>query len=96
MLLLDLMLQETDWHSGGMFMGVHWAWWAFVLFGVAVVLWAFARVIADRAATKKDAARQRQAEADLRARYDRGEITEEQLTTQLAALLGIGPPHGAR
>jgi uncharacterized membrane protein len=97
MFLRLVMIQEASWHRDGMFMGgVHWAWWLFIIVGVAVVLWAFARVLSDRAATKKDAARMRQAEADLHARFERAEISEEQLTSQLAALLGTGTPHGER
>ena len=90
------MIQEASWYRGGMLMGAHWAWWLFIIVGVVVLLWAFARVVADRDATTKNAARLREAEADLRARFEHGEISEEQLTSQLAALLGIAPPHGAR
>jgi uncharacterized membrane protein len=97
MFLRLVMIQEASWHRDGMFMGgVHWAWWLFIIVGVVVLLWAFARVVADRDATRKNAARLLQAEADLRARFESGEITEEQLTSQLAALLGIGPTQGAR
>ena len=96
MLLTILIIQEAAWHRGGMFMGVHWAWWLFITFGVVVLLWGFVRLVADRAATKRDAARLRQAEAELRARFARGEINEEQLANQLTTLLGIGPARGAR
>ena len=89
-----LMIQTPEWHRGGMFMGVHWAWWLFILLAVVVLVWAFARVVADRAATRRNAERMRQAEAELRARYEHGEITEQQLTSQLAVLLGIDPRAG--
>lgn len=90
MLFELLIIQLPEWHRRGMFMGVHWAWWLFILLAVVVLLWAFVRLTADRAATRRNAAEMRRAEADLHARFERGEITEEQLTSRLAELLGIG------
>ena len=78
-------MQEV-WHRQGLFMGMHWAWWLFWIAAGLMVLWAFWRLFADRREARREVARVRQTEADLRARYARGEIDQDQLIEGLTSL----------
>ena len=81
------------WHREGMFMGMHWAWWFFWIAAILIILWAFYRLVADREAAKREAARLREMEAVLRARHARGEIDDHELAHELMALLTAGTRH---
>lgn len=81
------------WHRQGMFMGMHWAWWLFWIAAILIILWAFYRLVADREAAKREAARLREQEAAVRARHARGEIDDEALARELMALLTVGTQH---
>lgn len=76
-----------DGHHTGMYMGLHWIWWlVWVGIGAALV-WALARMLA----TPADSGPPSEPEGDsaddiLRARYARGEITEDELRERRRAL----------
>lgn len=87
MLTLTMLVQMQEvWHRQGLFMGMHWAWWVFWIAAGLVVLWAFWRVFADRREARREVARVRQAEAELRAKHARGEIDQDQLVEGLTSL----------
>lgn len=75
-----------SWHGGGLFMGMHWLWWAFWTVLLLVVLLAFWRIGADRAATRRAVREEEQAEAVLRRRFADGEIDEEEYARKLKVI----------
>lgn len=75
-----------SWHDGGLFMGMHWAWWVFVAATLVVVVWAFWIACAERGATQRKRANAEAAEEALRQRFARGEISEEQFGDNLRSL----------
>jgi len=75
-----------SWHDGGMFIGMHWAWWGFWILTALVLGWALWRVAADRSDIHRQARREEEAEAELRARYARGEIDEDEFARRLEVL----------
>lgn len=75
-----------SWHETGLFMGMHWAWWAFWVVVLLALAQAFLRLFRDRAEMRRSAAREESAEEVLRARFARGEITEEELIHALKVL----------
>jgi len=87
MLTTMALAQMPDvWHRQGLFMGMHWAWWLFWIGTGLMILWAFWRLAADRREARRDVARMRETEAALRAKYARGEISQEQLVEGLSAM----------
>lgn len=74
------------WHDGGMFMGMHWLWWAFWIATLAVLMWSFFRLLADRSETRQGVRREAAAELLLRERFARGEIDEDQYVRRLEVL----------
>ena len=82
------MAQEmsTAWHDGGLFMGMHWLWWAVWVALIGALLAAFWRVKADRSATNRAIAEEEQAERVLRARFAGGEIDEDEFASKLKVL----------
>lgn len=88
---ITLAQMQDVWHRQGLFMGMHWAWWLFWIAAGLMVLWAFWRLFADRREARQEVARMRQAEAALRERYARGEITREQLAEGLTTLFAPTP-----
>lgn len=81
-----MMLLQGSWHRGGLFMGMHWAWWIFWIAAAAVIVWAFWRLRADRVDAHRSAERSLAAEEALRERFARGEIDEGELIEKMAAL----------
>ncbi len=82
-----LMAQMPDsWHDGGLFMGMHWAWWIFVVGTLLVLIWAFWIAFAERGATHRNAVTREAAEEALRERFAQGEISEEQFVEILRVL----------
>jgi putative membrane protein len=78
--------QMRSWHDGGLFMGMHWFWW-FVWIGIIlVVAWGLVRLFADRSRTHEGGEREGVAEEDLRGRFARGEIDEEEYERRLKVL----------
>lgn len=75
-----------SWHDGGMFMGMHWLWWSVWILTLALLLFAFWRVIADRSETHRQMESEEAAEEELRRRYARGEIDEEEFERRLRVL----------
>ena len=75
-----------SWHHGGLFMGMHWAWWIFWIAAAAVIVWAFWRLRAEPVDAHRMAERSLAAEEVLRARFARGEIDEGELVEKMAAL----------
>lgn len=81
-----MMLLQGSWHHGGLFMGMHWAWWLFWLAAAVAIAWAFWRVRAERVDAHRAAERSLAAEELLRQRFARGEIDEGELVEKMAAL----------
>jgi uncharacterized membrane protein len=75
-----------SWHMGGLFMGMHWAWWVFVAATLVVLIWAFWLGFAERGTTQHEEAKVKAAEEALRQRFRRGELSEEQLAENLRSL----------
>lgn len=75
-----------SWHDGGMFVGMHWAWWSFWILTLLVLVWAFWRMFSDRSATDRQVRREEAAEEQLRGRFARGEIDEEEFARRLEVL----------
>lgn len=84
--LLAALQMGRSWHDGGMFMGMHWAWWSFWTLTLLVLAWAFWRVFADRSETHRRVRREQAAEEELRRRFALGEIDEDELATRLRVL----------
>lgn len=85
-LLTTAFQMPRSWHDGGMFIGMHWLWWGFWILTLVVLVWAFWRAFADRSATHRQAEREEAAEEELRRRYARGEIDEEEFERRLRVL----------
>lgn len=77
---------STNWHSEGLFMGMHWAWWIVWIATLVALAWAFWRLYIDRLEAKREAHDQLGAEEILRDRFARGEIDEEALLRGMSAL----------
>ncbi len=75
-----------SWHEGGLLMGMHWAWWIFVVGTLLVLIWGFWITFAERGATHREEATRESAEEALRQRFARGEISEEQFAETLRVL----------
>ncbi len=76
----------NSWHEGGLFMGMHWAWWIFVVGTLVMLIWAFWIAFGERGATHGKAATREPAEEALRERFAQGEISEEQFADTLRVL----------
>lgn len=80
-------LQASDaWHDGGMFGGMHWGWWSVWIATLLVLIWAFYRLFADRSETRRGARRREAAEEELRARFARGEVDEDEFERRMEVL----------
>lgn len=82
-------LQEQmsgTWHEGGLFMGMHWAWWIFVAGTLLVLIWAFWIAFAERGTTHGRDAKLEVAEEALRQRFAQGEISQEEFGEALRVL----------
>ena len=77
---------SDSWNEGGLFMGMHWAWWIFVVGTLLVLIWAFWIAFADRGPTHGKAVTREAAEEALRERFARGVINEEQFVEILRVL----------
>jgi uncharacterized membrane protein len=69
-----------------MFMGMHWLWWTFWIVVLAVLAWGFVRLFADRRETHRRACCEEEAEDELRGRFARGEIDEDEYARRLEVL----------
>lgn len=76
------------WHEGGLFMGMHWAWWLFVAGTLVVLIWALWLALAEGGRARHDASGKEAAEEALRRRFAQGEINEEQFGKMLHVLRG--------
>ncbi len=84
---LFLAIQQSEpWHRQGLYMGMHWAWWLFWISAVAILLWAFWRLAADRREAHERVREMLAAEETLRERFARGDITEGELVDGMRAL----------
>lgn len=79
-------VQMQSWHEGGLFMGMHWAWWLFWTFTLLVIAWAFVRLVSDRSETHKHVGRKEAAEEALRRRFAAGEIDEDEYARRMKVL----------
>lgn len=86
MMMILAIQQGEPWHSQGLYMGRHWAWWLFWIVAAAILLWAFWRIAADRKDAHERVRELVAAEEMLRARFARGEITEGELLDGMRAL----------
>lgn len=75
-----------SWHDGGMFIGMHWGWWSFWILTLLVLVWGLLRVYADRSATHRQVRHEEAAEDELRRRFARGEIDDEEFAERLRVL----------
>ena len=75
-----------SWHDGGMFVGMHWAWWSVWIITLLVLAWAFWRLFADRSEVHRQVQREEAAEEELRRRFARGEIDEDEFAERLRVL----------
>lgn len=83
---LAFQMPHRSWHDGGLFMGLHWLWWAFwiaLLIALGAAMW---RLFADRSDTSRRVADQERAEEALRRRFADGEIDEEEYARRLEVL----------
>lgn len=79
-----------SWHDGGMY-GMHWGWWSFWILIALVLGWILSRAAvgrSDRSEAGRASRRGEEAEEDLRRRYARGEIDEEEFARRLEVLRG--------
>lgn len=83
---LEVQMPNMSWHEGGLFMGMHWVWWAFWLVLILAILWAFWRLLSDRSSMRRAAANEERAEEALRRRFAEGEITEDEYVQKLKVL----------
>lgn len=83
---LAAQMPGTSWHEGGLFMGMHWLWWAFWVVLLALLLTAFWRLLADRSETRRSLGEEERAEEALRRRFAKGEIDEEEYARRLKVL----------
>lgn len=74
------------WHYEGLYMGMHWLWWLFWLSTIAVVVWAFVRLVRDERAKAREAIRREAAEETLRRRYSQGAIEEDEFLHRMKVL----------
>lgn len=81
-----LVAQVRTWHDGGMFVGMHWFWWLFWVFTLAVIGWAFVRLGVDRSESHREVLRHEAAEETLRRRFAAGEIDEEEFARRVKVL----------
>jgi putative membrane protein len=79
-------LQSSAWHSEGMFMGVHWLWWTFLIFTGVILVWALWRTLSDDRGTRRSSATAESAEDALRERFARGEVDEDEYVHKLQVL----------
>lgn len=77
---------QRSWHEGGLFMGMHWLWWAFWIVLALVIILAFWRVGADRRDTRRAIREEERAEEALRRRFADGEIDEDEFARRLKVL----------
>ncbi len=75
-----------SWQEGGLFMGMHWAWWIFVVGTLLVLIWGFWIAFAERGATRREEVTRETAEETLRQRFAQGEISEERFAETLRVL----------
>lgn len=75
-----------SWHDGGMFIGMHWAWWSVWILTLIILAWALWRVVTERSETHRRVEREEAAEKELRRRFARGEIDEDEFAARLRAL----------
>ncbi|MCH8811509.1 MAG: SHOCT domain-containing protein [Gemmatimonadetes bacterium] len=73
-------------YDSGLFMGMHWAWWAFATGTLLVLIWGFWMAFADRGSTHRKKATRETAEEVLRRRFAQGEISEERFAEALRVL----------
>jgi uncharacterized membrane protein len=77
----------ADGHHGGMFMGLHWAWWMIWLAIGAALIWALARMLLEPGPDRQPSGDgPRSPEEALRTRYARGEISDEEFTARSRTL----------
>lgn len=74
------------WHHEGLYMGMHWGWWIFWILVLAVLAWAFVRLLSDERARRRETERTESAEEILRRRFGRGELDEEEFAERMRAL----------
>ncbi|MBT8335521.1 MAG: SHOCT domain-containing protein [Gemmatimonadetes bacterium] len=79
-------IQFTAWHDGGMFMGMHWAWWSIWIVTLVILAWAFFRMFADRSETRRRQRDRERAEEALRERFARGEIDDQEFEARMESL----------
>lgn len=84
--IVEAVQMPTTWHDGGMFGGMHWGWWSIWIATFLILCWAFFRLFADRAETRRSVRRKEAAEEELRSRFARGEIDEAELEDKMEAL----------
>lgn len=77
---------SPSWHDGGLFMGMHWGWWTFWVLTLALLGWGLVRVASDRTPPRPRERRAEDAEEELRARYARGELDEDEYLRKLEVL----------
>lgn len=64
--------------GSGMYMGLHWGWWLLWAVIVALLVWALARGLSGWGKREAPRSDPDSAEAILRSRFARGEISEEE------------------
>ena len=83
---VSLAQMSDAWHEGGLFMGMHWAWWAFAAGTLLVLVWAFWLAFAERGSTHRKAMKREAAEEALRQRFAQGELSEDRFAEMLRVL----------
>lgn len=79
-------LAQARWgmHDGSHWMGMHWGWWLFWLVLLAVLLWVLLRSGSRTGGGPTSSGSD--AEEELRRRYARGDISEEEYQDRLRVL----------
>lgn len=75
-----------SWHHSGMFIGMHWIWWSFWILTLLLLGWGFWRMAADRTETRRRVRQEESAEEELRRRFARGEVDEDEFADRLRVL----------
>lgn len=81
-----ILQRPRPWRHEGLFMGMHWLWWLFWIVTILVLVWAVWRGVVERRSSRRRARERASAEEELRTRFARGELGEEEFKRKMDTL----------
>jgi len=90
MLMAHAIQMPRGWHDGGMMWGMHWGWWSFWILALLLFGWVIWRTSTTGRRDGPPGSGGPSPEDELRARFARGEIDEDELRDRLRALEETG------